>query len=119
MAARRGILGLVIGTGAALTLALGAVACRSSADAALEDAAILADVRRGLAEDLALAHAPIRVEVEKGVVTLEGRADRVELKEEAERVAREVQGVDRVRNSIQVIDISLPHAVQGPAIAEP
>jgi osmotically-inducible protein OsmY len=119
MAARRRILGLAIGTGAALLLGLGAIDCRSSADAALADAAIRADVRRGLAEDLALAHAPIRVEVEKGVVTLEGRVDRVELREEAERIARHVEGVDRVRNSIQVIDISLPHAVEGPATAAP
>jgi len=115
MAARRGLLGV----GVALALTLGVLGCRSGADAALDDAAIFADVRRGLAEDVQLAHSPIRVDVEKGEVTLDGRVDRAELKEEAERIARHVEGVDRVTNRIEVAETGLPPSVGAPPPAEP
>ncbi len=111
--------GLGLGTGVALALALGTVACRRGGAPTLEDAAILAEVRLGLAQDLALARAPIRVDVEKGVVTLEGRVEHAELREEAERIARHVEGVGRVTNRIRVIDTSLPPAIDAPATAEP
>ena len=115
MAARSGLLGM----GMALSLALGMVGCRSAADAALDDAAILADVRRGLAEDVRLACSPIRVDVERGEVTLEGRVDRAELKEEAERIARHVEGVDRVTSRIEVADAGLPASIGASPPARP
>jgi len=84
------------------------VACSSttSAGTQIDDAAITAAVKAKLATDGNINPFNIDVDTNEGVVTLQGRVDKPEARTEAERLARETDGVKRVINLIKVGDQS-------------
>jgi hyperosmotically inducible periplasmic protein len=66
------------------------------------EAELATEVKIALVEAPALAAAAIFVDAEGDLVRLGGFADSAEEREQAERIAREVPGVARVENDIQV-----------------
>ncbi|HEX5758026.1 MAG TPA: BON domain-containing protein [Thermoanaerobaculia bacterium] len=95
-----------------LVLALVAVAslaaCSSTTTAGtqVDDAAITTAVKSKLAADGDINPFNIDVDTNEGVVTLQGRVEKAEARSEAERLARETDGVLRVINLIKVGDQS-------------
>ncbi len=93
--------------GLALMVALlGLAACSSTETPGqqVDDAAITAAVKAKLATDGNINPFNIDVDTNEGVVTLQGRVDKTEARTEAERLARETDGVRRVINLIKVGD---------------
>jgi hyperosmotically inducible periplasmic protein len=93
--------------GLALIVAmLGLAACSSTERPGqqVDDAAITAAVKAKLATDGNINPFNIDVDTNEGVVTLQGRVDKTEARTEAERLARETDGVRRVINLIKVGD---------------
>ncbi len=99
-----------------LALLLATGSCRNAENRPVDDASIAAGVRHGLIGNSELARYPIAVDVVSGNVTLEGRVDRAEQREEAEMIARDVDGVEGVSNRILVA--SIPGA-EPPGVADP
>lgn len=71
-------------------------------DERVADAAIRSSVRQRLSAVETLDRAELDVAVSGGIVTLTGEVPRQRLRQEAERLAREVEGVRDVRNLIRV-----------------
>ena len=69
---------------------------------ALDDAAITAMVKTALIADQRVNGMAIDVDTSLNVVTLSGTVGTNDLREEAERVSRKVQGVKDVRNNLVV-----------------
>lgn len=92
--------------GLAMVVALGLAACSSTETPGqqVDDAAITAAVKSKLAADGNINPFNIDVDTNEGVVTLQGRVDKEEARTEAERLARETDGVRRVINLIKVGD---------------
>jgi hyperosmotically inducible protein len=94
---RRAVRGLLIVLGAFLALAAANCERRSAADSA-----ITAVVNNKLAVDNETSSANINVDTKGGVVTLTGVVMTQANKEQAERIARNTEGVTRVINNITV-----------------
>jgi osmotically-inducible protein OsmY len=89
---------------AALILA-GSMACRmhETPAAQVKDAEIAATLKGKLASDLnATTLTDISVNVTNGVVTLSGQVKDGDYKRRAEEIARNVDGVGRINNELQV-----------------
>ena len=102
----RSMLRLWVAAFALVVAMLGLAACSSteSAGTQVDDAAITASVKAKLATDGNINPFNIDVDTNEGVVTLQGRVDKEEARTEAERLARETDGVRRVINLIKVGD---------------
>jgi osmotically-inducible protein OsmY len=89
-----------------VTLACGLVACSTtqSAGQQIDDAAITAAVKAKLAGDPDTAAINIDVDTNDAVVTLSGKVATSAERSEAERLARETDGVARVINNLTVGD---------------
>jgi osmotically-inducible protein OsmY len=82
---------------------LAASGCSSTADKTIvNDAVIASGVRDRLIKDSELSGYPITVDVVEGNVTLRGQVDRSGQRENAEWLARGVDGVESVSNRIFV-----------------
>ena len=68
----------------------------------MSDAAITAKVKAGLAAEKDTSALAVKVETEKGVVMLSGFVDSKAEAERAEKVAKGVEGVSRVQNTLKV-----------------
>jgi osmotically-inducible protein OsmY len=80
--------------------------CRSTTPAReqMSDAGITSKIKAKFVGDPDVKAFDVSVNTEEGVVYLTGRVDNKFQKEEAERIARETDGVVRVVNHIQVGD---------------
>jgi osmotically-inducible protein OsmY len=88
-----------------VALALGACAStdtKQSTGEYIDDTAISAKVKTALIEDSDTKARDIQVETYKGVVQLSGFVDSSSEKAEAERLAKQVAGVERVDNKLSV-----------------
>ena len=70
--------------------------------ASIDDAWVYTRIEAKLVGHTAAPAFKINVDVENDVVTLRGEVKTPEMKEEAERIARETAGVKEVRNLLQV-----------------
>jgi len=61
----------------------------------------------------------INVDVVEGAVTLRGNVDTAEAKAEAERVAKETEGVKKVTNQLKVVAPSKPAKNANPSKGKP
>ena len=68
----------------------------------IDDAWVYTKVEGKLVQNSAVPALKINVDVENNVVTLRGEVKSIEMKLEAERLARETEGVKAVRNLLQV-----------------
>ena len=102
----RSMLRLWVAAFALVVAMLGLAACSSTETAGtqVDDATITASVKAKLATDGNINPFNIDVDTNEGVVTLQGRVDKTEARTEAERLARETDGVRRVINLIKVGD---------------
>lgn len=77
---------------------------RAAADAAalVDDAAITAKVKAGLAQEMDLGALKIDVDTSAGVVTLKGEVKSEQVRERAGQVAQAVSGVSSVENKLTV-----------------
>jgi hyperosmotically inducible protein len=97
-------------TAVAATTLIGAVACSKSptdetettASAQMDDAAVLASVKSKLITDPVTQARQIDVEVENGIVQLNGFVDSEAEKSQAATLASAVEGVVEVRNNLSV-----------------
>jgi len=103
--------GVVVATGFLAVAAINplhtAVAAERSATQRVDDAAITAQVKTRLLADEVTRSININVDTEAGVVTLRGTAPTAEAKAKAEQVAKSVEGVQVVANSLIVGDSSM------------
>src|SRR6516165_1166127 len=82
---------------------LGTSGCSSTADkSATNDAVIASGVRNQLVKDSELSGYPIMIDVVQGNVTLQGQVARSDQRDNAEKLARGVDGVETVSNRIFV-----------------
>jgi osmotically-inducible protein OsmY len=86
----------------ALLLPAGCRSLNQVTPAALDDAAIEAEVRARMTSDLALGAFQISVGVENGVVTLNGEVDTDEQRRSAAQTASRVDGVRSVINNLRL-----------------
>jgi hyperosmotically inducible protein len=86
----------------ALALTLTGCAGNRSLGERVDDAAITAKVKTQLATDPTAKAYQINVDTANGVVQLNGFVDSQDGKQAAERVARSVDGVTRVRNNLEI-----------------
>jgi hypothetical protein len=94
--------GTCIGLVFVLALASASAGCHTVTK---DDASIAAGVRHKLTESTELAGYPIVVASTSGNVVLEGRVDRSEQREDAEMLAKRVDGVESVSNQIYVASV--------------
>jgi hyperosmotically inducible protein len=97
----------IYATAVCALLGLGAVGCavtdrQESTGQYVDDATITSRVKAKFAEDKTVSAMRISVETMKGVVQLSGFATSAEERERAATLARSVNGVQSVRNSIQI-----------------
>jgi osmotically-inducible protein OsmY len=78
------------------------VEAESQVDLGMTDALLFRAVQRRLLEEDQLQDVAIRAEVERGVVTLHGRADDPEISEVAVAIAQAVPGVASVESRIEI-----------------
>jgi osmotically-inducible protein OsmY len=91
-----------------LAIALaGAGGCRStqSVGQQVDDSLITSKINAKLAADEDVEMRNISVQTDEGVVTLTGRVENTTAKQEAERLARDTDGVRSVRNLLNVGDL--------------
>ncbi len=110
-------------------LALGACSTTEPAGQQIDDAALTTKVKAKLAADPDVNPFNIDVDTTDGVVTLRGRVEDVASRNEAVELARETEGVRRVRNEIQVgegpgdmapgADAALVGAIEGQLAGDP
>lgn len=86
----------------ATTIGCAPVETRQHADEYLSDAWITTKVKSAVAADSDLRVFDVKVETFDGVVQLSGFVDTPDQITKAERVAREIEGVDRVHNDLRV-----------------
>jgi hyperosmotically inducible protein len=87
-----------------MMLALNACSSTKSAGTQVDDAAIVAKVKAKLAADGDINPFNIDVDSNEGEVVLQGRVKKEEARTKAEQLARDTDGVKRVRNLIKVGD---------------
>jgi osmotically-inducible protein OsmY len=75
---------------------------RETVGGTLDDAWIHSKIVAQLIGDKNTPERKINVDVDKGIVTLRGNVDTMQQKEEADRIAKETQGVKRVNNMLKV-----------------
>jgi osmotically-inducible protein OsmY len=97
----------IYATAVCALLGLSAVGCavtdrQQSASSYVDDATITSKVKAKFAEDKTVSASRITVETMKGVVQLSGFATSEAERERAAQLARSVNGVQGVRNSIQL-----------------
>jgi hyperosmotically inducible protein len=97
----------IYATAVCALLGLSAVGCavtdrQQSAGSYVDDATITSKVKAKFAEDKTVSASRIGVETLKGVVQLSGFATTAEERDRAASLARSVDGVQSVRNSIQI-----------------
>jgi hyperosmotically inducible protein len=97
----------IYATAVCALLGLSAVGCavtdrQQSVGSYVDDATITSKVKAKFAEDKTVSASRISVETLKGVVQLSGFAASAEERSRAAEIARGVDGVQSVRNSIQV-----------------
>jgi hyperosmotically inducible periplasmic protein len=92
----------VAAAGLMLCLAGSAFAAEKSASEMLDDAGIAATIKAGLLDDKDTHAGKINVESYKGVVQLSGFVQTQAEKDEAAKVAKRVDGVREVHNSIAI-----------------
>jgi hyperosmotically inducible periplasmic protein len=91
------------------TLSIGCAALTGkTAGRNIDDATISATVKTNLAAERAVTLTKIDVDTNEGVVHLSGVVDSVEMKQRAAEVARQVSGVKRVVNNLQVAQAQTP-----------
>jgi hyperosmotically inducible periplasmic protein len=83
-------------------LFLGACASDRTVGERIDDAAIVTRANAALAGSAAVSAWDVSVESNNGVVLLSGFVDTNEERAEAERVVAQVDGVERVQNSIEI-----------------
>ena len=98
-----GVLGLLCGL-ASVPLTFGLTGCSSPQHELLDDEAITARVRRALNEDQVYKYDRVNVVTDKGVVQLSGFTSTSTQKNQAEQIAKQIQGVLSVDNRITVKD---------------
>lgn len=74
----------------------------AGAAALVDDAAITAKVKAGLAQDMDLGALKIDVDTSAGVVTLKGEVKSEQARERASQIAQAVSGVSSVENKLTV-----------------
>jgi osmotically-inducible protein OsmY len=79
-----------------------AKANKETVGGSIDDAWIHAKVVAKLIADLKTSERKINVDVDKNVVTLRGTVDSAQHKQEAERIARETDGVKQVNNQLRI-----------------
>ncbi len=84
--------------------ALAAAPCLAKDPKVLTDAYITDQVRLKLVGDQVVKGGALKVDVQKGVVTLSGMLERPNQKERAEKLTKKVKGVKQVINNITVRD---------------
>ncbi len=89
-------------TAAAILVLFGCAGVEPGVAEKKRDTGLAVRVKAALIQVLASDSAPIDVEVEKGVVRLRGYVETEQLKQKAEEIALEVEGVFRVMNDIEV-----------------
>jgi len=94
----------VIGLALVLALVLGACSSTRTVGSQVDDAAITAKVKAKLAADGDINPFNIDVDTNEGVVTLQGRVAKEEVRTRAEQLARDTSGVKRVINLVKVGD---------------
>ena len=77
-------------------------ATRESTGEYVDDAGITAKVKAAFVRDPAVSALDVKVETFKGMVQLSGFVNSQEEKSRAEQIARNVQGVQNVKNNISV-----------------
>jgi hyperosmotically inducible protein len=89
-----------------LMMALGFSACQSTtgktAGQTMTDSRITAAVQSKLTADRMANFARVDVDTERGVVNLSGIVPSTEQKDRAETLTRQVEGVKRINNNLQV-----------------
>jgi len=90
-----------------MLLAAATLGCRStqSAGTQVDDAWITTKVKSQLAADPDVSAANVSVETNEGVVTLTGRVGSDRGRREAVKIASETEGVERVRDLLEVGDM--------------
>lgn len=74
----------------------------ANAAAVMDDAGITAKVSAGLAKDEELSAVKIDVDTRNGIVTLNGPVKTAVARDRAEKIARDVQGVNTVVNQLTI-----------------
>lgn len=114
--------GIVVATGFLAVSAVSpvhvAAAAERSATQRVDDAAITAQVKTRLLADEVTRSININVDTEAGVVTLRGTAPTAEAKAKAEQIAKSVEGVQVVANSLLVGDSSMNPQTAGAKVKE-
>lgn len=93
---------LMLAACAALALGLGACASTQTASTQIDDATITAAVKSKLTADPEINPFNIDVDTDEGTVRLSGTVEKPEARAEAERLARNTEGVVAVVNEIEV-----------------
>lgn len=91
----------------ALVLTIGSLAaCQAttekSASQTMDDASVTADVQKKLTSDRMANFTRVDVETKQGIVQLRGVVQTSEQRARAEELAKQIAGVRRVRNNLQV-----------------
>lgn len=97
--------GWMAGAGCALAVMLAGCAAdgsQRSTGQVIDDTAILTKTKAALVNDPVVSGMAINVDVERGVVTLDGAVNGEVEKQKAEQIARGVDGVRAVENNIVV-----------------
>jgi hyperosmotically inducible protein len=95
---------LVAAVGMACVLGLGACqsTTRKTAGQTMTDSKITASVQSKLTADRASNFTRVDVDTDRGVVSLSGVVPSAEQKSRAEELARQVNGVTRINNNLQI-----------------
>jgi hyperosmotically inducible protein len=101
----------------AVLLTLGACASTQSPGQQVDDAAITSKVKAKLTADPEINPFNIDVDTDAGVVSLRGTVEDPEAKTQAERLARNTEGVVSVRNEISVGETTVGQRVDDAALA--
>lgn len=87
----------------ALILAVSLVACGKTVGETIDDTTITTRVKTSMLNDPAVGGLRIDVDTFKGVVTLSGRVKSAAERDQAIALARQVDGVVQVKDSLQII----------------
>jgi hyperosmotically inducible protein len=99
---RRTLLALIAGTAIAGLVACSATRTQRSAGEHVDDGVLLTSVKSALVADPVTEAGEINVDVNRGIVSLNGFVDTQQEKSKAGDVARGVDGVKEVRNNLAV-----------------
>jgi hyperosmotically inducible protein len=98
---------LTLATAIAATALMSSIACSSTrtqraAGEQIDDAVVLTNVKSALIANPVTEGGEINVDVNRGVVQLNGYVDSADERARAEKLARDVDGVQTVKNNLQV-----------------